>query len=78
MISDLIKNQVWQKGAIIPGYDAVLWRRDAGGNAISFSEYGNRDSDYGWEIDHIIPVANGGSDLLSNLRPLHWKANVAR
>ena len=66
MISDLIKNQVWEKGAIIPGYDAGLWRSDDFGNSISFSAYGDRNSDYGWEIDHIIPVENGGSDMLSN------------
>ena len=42
------------------------------------NEYGNRDSDHGWEIDHITPLAQGGSNHLSNLRPLNWKSNVAR
>ena len=69
---------VWEKGEVIPDYDATQWRRDAFGTAISFAAYGDRDSDSGWEIDHIVPVADGGDDLLSNLRPLHWKANVAR
>ena len=78
MIRDFNKIQVWQKGAIVPGYDAALWRHDAFGNTISFSAYGDRNSDHGWEIDHIVPVANGGSDLLVNLRPLYWGANVAR
>ena len=52
---------VWQKGTAIPGYDPAQWRRDAWGNALSFAAYGNRNSDYGWEIDHIRPVSEGGN-----------------
>ena len=36
---------VWQKGAIIPGYDPAEWRRDDFGYAMSFTMYGNRSSD---------------------------------
>jgi len=36
-------------------------------------DYGNRNSDYGWEIDHIDP--DGGDDI-SNLQQLQWKNNV--
>ena len=28
-----------------------------------------------WEPDHIVPVAQGGTDHLSNLRPLHRSCN---
>ncbi|MGE5502349.1 MAG: HNH endonuclease signature motif containing protein [Ignavibacteriales bacterium] len=54
------------------------FRKDQCGAWIKRSEYGNRKSKYGWEIDHITPKANGGTDALSNLRPLHWENNCAK
>ena len=69
---------VWEKGRLILGWNSAEWRRDDYGNLIAFSAYGNRNSQYGWEIDHITPVDNGGGDELRNLRPLQWEANVRR
>ena len=69
---------VWQKGHIVAGYDAGKWRKDDFGNWIRWQDYGNRDSEFGWEIDHIVPVSEGGTDDFSNLRPLWWKTNVKR
>ena len=37
-----------------------------------FDKYGDTSSDYGWEIDHIKPVARGGTDNLNNLQALYW------
>ena len=42
---------------------------------IHFNKYGDIKPDYGWEIDHIKPVAKGGGDEFDNLQPLYWKTN---
>lgn len=70
--------RVWEKGTVVPGYVSARWRKDQCGAWMDFKEYGNRDSEYGWEIDHITPVSRGGQTILSNLRPLQWKNNAAR
>jgi hypothetical protein len=72
------KLQVWMKGRVILGYDPSIWRYDDNGNPIRFSDYGNRSSQYGWEMDHYpIPDALGGLDDVSNLRPLRCRDNAS-
>ena len=77
-ITAMLLLEVWQKGYVVKGSNDIDYRKDDYGNLMCFLKYGNRDSDLGWEIDHITPKADGGSDALSNLRPLQWQANVTR
>jgi len=67
--------KVWQKGKVIPARDPTVIRKDVCGATIKRAEYGNRNSVFGWEIDHIDP---NGSDNLSNLQPLQWENNAAK
>jgi len=69
---------VWEKGEIIGNNDPDVFRKDACGAWMKFSEHGDREAKYGWEIDHITPVAHDGTDALSNLQPLHWKNNAEK
>ncbi len=61
---------VWEKARKQPGFET--FSLDHRGTSISMFEYGRR-SPYGWIIEHIVPYREGGTDDISNLRPLHWK-----
>ena len=65
---------VWEKAQAVCGYGPNKFRRDRCGAWIEKAFYGTK-SEFGWEIDHIVPVVQGGQDNLSNLQPLHWKNN---
>ncbi len=69
---------VWDKGKIVSGNSPDIYRKDACGAWMQFNMHGDRDAQYGWEIDHILPVSRGGSDNLNNLQPLHWKNNAEK
>lgn len=66
--------EVWEKATVVDGYNPNLWRQDFAGAWIRRDAYGTT-MNFGWEIDHLLPVSKGGSDSLGNLNALHWKNN---
>lgn len=69
-----IKEAVWRKATPFN----ANWRTDECGALVKWEDYGNRESINGWELDHITPISEGGKDIVSNLRVLHWKNNASR
>lgn len=78
MFDESTKLKVWSKAQVVEGYDPASIRKDACGAIVIWNHYGNRTSDFGWEIDHVYPEALGGGDEFANLRVMQWSNNVSK
>ena len=78
--------ELWDKANPVDGYDSTLVRKDPCGAWIQRDKYNDRDSDFGWEVDHVYPQAllkEKGADLdeidnIANLRAFNWHNNVSK
>ena len=86
MYTEEQKDEIFQKCRTIEGMNSKMWRLDASGAIIRRTSYGRDDELYGWEIDHVIPVAildkykvpEGLQNNSTNLRALNWNNNVSK
>lgn len=68
------KEKAWNNAKRIRGKDPDLYRQDPYGNEMYKHSYG-KDSDAGWEVDHIKPKSRGGSNSTYNQQALNTSVN---
>lgn len=78
MFTEEVIEAVWQKATKIDDYDPNRFRKDCCGAWIIRNAYGNENSIYGWEIDHVYPQSKGGQDDIDNLRAMQWENNRSK
>lgn len=69
---------IFNKGKPSSIFPKLECRVDDCGNLIMRSKYGDTSSSLGWEVDHIKPISEGGTNEFSNLRPLKISKNRGR
>ena len=80
------KDDVWKLGTKVDDFNEKRWRKDACGAWMDYKKYGDTDSKYGWQVDHIFPssvledygVEESYRDNIINLRPMQWKNNEVK
>ena len=61
MLEDL-KRACWARTSPVSGQqNSWEFRKDCLGNLVRYADFGNRHSPFGWELDHIVSRALGGS-----------------
>ena len=66
-----IVDRVWAQAEAFDGNDPEVWRKDEYGAWINRLDYGDRHSEYGWEI---AGPPEGTLDMgTASLRPMHWE-----
>lgn len=61
---------VWEKGTPVPGFDPTQYRMDEGGRIIRRKDFNNQRSVYGWCVNYVRPLWEGGDESLGNLAPI--------
>jgi hypothetical protein len=76
--SEELVQQVWDKASPITGYDSSKYRKDVCGAWIIRSQYNKNINLYGWTIDMVIPLSEGGTYTADNLRPIQWQNGLSK
>ena len=67
-----LKRAAWGRTSAVSSANAWDIRKDCLGNLVRYTDFGNRHSPFGWELDYM------GSHAPENLQALNWKAVAAR
>jgi hypothetical protein len=59
-------------------YGTKITVTDYSGRIMDKSAYGNSDSKFGWNIDHIRPESAGGTNKQCNLEICHIQTNIEK
>lgn len=78
MFDEKTIEQVWKIASTVEGFNPEIVRKDACGAWIMRNQYGNRNSIFGWEVDHVYPLSMGGDDNIINLRAMQWENNLSK
>lgn len=70
MLEDL-KRAAWARTSPVSSANAWEIRKDCLGNLVRYTDFANRHSPFGWELDYV------GSTDPANLRALNWRAVAA-
>lgn len=60
--------QVWNRANKVQGYGESDWRTDPFGSPILWSDYGNKESRYGWVLKRL---RNGTAEAESRAEDFH-------
>lgn len=71
------KIKAWNNAKPIRGKNPDTHRQDPNRDTMYKNSYG-KNSDMGWEVDHIIPRSRGGSDATHNLQALSTSTNRSK
>jgi len=74
MATEKEKEDAWENAHIVRGKNPNVYRKDDYGNMMYKPSYG-KQSEMGWEVDHIHPKSKGGSDSPRNLQAIQWEEN---
>jgi len=69
---ELLIESVWNKAKQVPGYSPDKWRQDFAGAWLLRDQFG-LSSEFGWDICHLVPASQGGTDDIGNLYAIHWE-----
>ena len=83
---ETLKDIAWNTACAVPNHDPSVERWDPCGAWIRYADFENHNSDYGWDIDHVFPVAKLRYHKVPrmlwnhalNIRAMHWKNNLSK